>query len=229
MIRFFLFKIHGGLVQYRFDLGSGENIVRISQVTVSDGQWHNVKVSRSEKHSILVLDKKFTTEFDAAGASNVLNLHGAHFYLGTSPSIRSGYTGCIQTAELNGYRLPLNGPGVLLHNVRFECQLDSLVSVCRNSPCRNGGLCSAKASSYVCACPSRYSGRHCEVDTDPCRSTPCLNGGACENVYNDFICKCPLGFSGAKSFFSRKLIFNFLFDLFYRQNLSSSKRSRCLR
>lgn len=191
---------------------------------------------RSEKHASLTLDKKFTSKFDAVGASNVLNLHGAHLYLGAEiisdissvPTIRSGFTGCIQTAELNGYRLPLHGPGVLLHNVRFECQLDTLVGACRNSPCRNGGSCSIKGSSYVCGCPSRFSGRHCEIDTEPCKSKPCENDATCENLYNDFLCKCPQGIFGNHFFKLKSLNFD-AFVIFYRENVQRTNGRRRLR
>lgn len=32
---------------------------------------------------------------------------------------------------------------------------------------------------YECQCHERFTGVHCELDTDPCASQPCLYGGIC--------------------------------------------------
>ncbi|RWS13848.1 fat-like protein cadherin-related tumor suppressor-like protein [Dinothrombium tinctorium] len=46
----------------------------------------------------------------------------------------------------------------------------------------NDGTCVPLSNgSYECLCPSRYSGKHCEIDLNPCASNPCTNGATCIN------------------------------------------------
>ncbi|XP_022081481.1 fibropellin-1-like isoform X2 [Acanthaster planci] len=75
---------------------------------------------------------------------------------------------------------------------------------CSQDPCQNGGTCYTGLNSYVCVCPSRYSGSNCETfldDSDysitPCTSSTCSNGGICYTGPNgSFFCKCATGFRG---------------------------------
>lgn len=44
------------IVRFRFNLGSGEVDLRLSQVNVSDGQWHTVYIDRHGQWVTLKLD-----------------------------------------------------------------------------------------------------------------------------------------------------------------------------
>lgn len=39
--------------------------------------------------------------------------------------------------------------------------------LCSTAPCRNGGTCKEADGEYHCACPYRFTGRHCEIGTAP--------------------------------------------------------------
>ncbi len=45
-----------GKIRFRYNLGSGEEILSLTQITVSDGQWHVVYVERIGKMSVLKID-----------------------------------------------------------------------------------------------------------------------------------------------------------------------------
>lgn len=38
-----------------------------------------------------------------------------------------------------------------------------LVNACFNNPCLNGGTCTTSGNSYVCTCPTFYSGINCQI------------------------------------------------------------------
>ncbi|RCN24727.1 prepilin-type cleavage/methylation protein, partial [Ancylostoma caninum] len=69
---------------------------------------------------------------------------------------------------------------------------------CSEAPCTNGGTCHVIGRTYQCACPARYTGANCEIDSDPCGSRPCPLGIQCIPFYNEYLCKCPNGFTGKR-------------------------------
>ncbi|GFR27893.1 hypothetical protein TNCT_525171 [Trichonephila clavata] len=68
---------------------------------------------------------------------------------------------------------------------------------CSENPCLNGGECKMSDNSFLCKCPTPYSGIICEKEpVDPCSQNPCLNGGQCVVSGDSFLCKCPTPYSG---------------------------------
>uniref|UniRef100_A0A6P8IV93 Neurogenic locus notch homolog protein 1-like n=1 Tax=Actinia tenebrosa TaxID=6105 RepID=A0A6P8IV93_ACTTE len=66
---------------------------------------------------------------------------------------------------------------------------------CEEKPCRNGGSCSAVASSFKCVCALGYKGERCEVQSQ-CIPSPCKNFGKCTELVDDYECTCHVGFHG---------------------------------
>uniref|UniRef100_A0A1I7XJY0 Cadherin domain protein n=1 Tax=Heterorhabditis bacteriophora TaxID=37862 RepID=A0A1I7XJY0_HETBA len=87
--------------------------------------------------------------------------------------------------------------GLRLHNAVMGCRAMA-ATPCSEAPCQNGATCHVIGSTYRCSCPTRYTGAHCEVDSDPCGSRPCPLGIQCIPFYNDYLCKCPNGFTGKR-------------------------------
>ncbi len=63
-----------GMVQYRFDCGSGEGLVRVDSVKVNDGQWHHITIERRGNQAEIMIDGKANAESSAPGTNDVLNL-----------------------------------------------------------------------------------------------------------------------------------------------------------
>lgn len=71
-----------GMVQYRFDLGSGEGLIRVSTIFVSDGQWHEIRLERDGNSGKITVDGKHTAHGSAPGTNDVLNIQNDVIYLG---------------------------------------------------------------------------------------------------------------------------------------------------
>ncbi|KAJ8918141.1 hypothetical protein NQ315_011598 [Exocentrus adspersus] len=219
-----ILEIVNGGVQYRFELGSGEGIVRVSDMYVSDGSWHEIKLERDRNNAKIVIDGAYTAQGSAPGISDVLNLQSDEMYLGAEvhqhPSIlgfedvQRGFSGCMDDIRISRVSVPLHKSGensvVVLKrfaNVEFSCDTSTILvppGPCGSQPCMNGGTCRETKNGYECECHSRYKGTICELDTDPCASAPCLYGGKCTpTIAGDFVCECVLRLSGKRCEYGR--------------------------
>ncbi|XP_054721928.1 LOW QUALITY PROTEIN: fat-like cadherin-related tumor suppressor homolog [Uloborus diversus] len=215
-----ILEITNGYVQYRFDCGSGEGLVRMEQLQINDGLWHDVCVERRGNAAEVIVDKVHRISGNAPGVHDMLNLDGNDIYFGAEvrhhpavfgyEDIRMGFVGCMDDIRIDGVSLPLHVAGgnnvVTLRrfaNVQFQCAVLFDPGVCGSQPCANGGTCNATGNAYTCQCLARFLGSRCEVDTNPCASNPCLNGATCHNVNNSFRCDCPDGLSGKRCGYGR--------------------------
>ncbi|CAH0554100.1 unnamed protein product, partial [Brassicogethes aeneus] len=217
-------EIVNGGVQYRFELGSGEGIVRVSNLYVSDGSWHEIKLERDRNSAKITIDGVYTAQGSAPGVSDILNLQSDEMYLGAEvhqhPSIlgfedvQKGFSGCMDDIRISRVSVPLHKSGensvVVLKrfaNVEFSCDTSVILTPpgpCGSQPCLNGGTCKETKTGYECECHSRFSGSICELDSDPCASSPCLYGGKCSStVSGDFFCECVLHLSGKRCEYGR--------------------------
>lgn len=209
-----ILEIVNGGVQYKFDLGSGEGLVRASTIYVSDGQWHEVKLERFGNNARLEIDGgKHSSHGSAPGVNKILNLQSDDMYLGAEvrqlsaikgiEDVQRGFIGCMDDVRIAKSTLPLHMNGgnnaIVLKrfaNVEFSCDENTAlvaIGICGSQPCQNGGTCrEIDGSNVECDCHGRFSGIVCEFDTDPCASSPCLYGGKCEVVMDggDFYCNC---------------------------------------
>ena len=194
-------------MQYRFDLGSGEGIVRVSNVYVSNGKWHQVRLERNKNNVILIIDGNHIANGSSPGFAEILNIHKTYFYIGAeiqeNPSIlglntiNNGFIGCMDQIKLNGQFLPFhltdNTSEALLEyfsNIHFNCTMEqnrataNRLNPCYSQPCINGGVCRSIESSksdetFFCDCLLKFRGSQCQINSDPCSPSPCLYNGTC--------------------------------------------------
>ncbi|XP_065345647.1 fat-like cadherin-related tumor suppressor homolog isoform X4 [Cloeon dipterum] len=212
-----ILELVNGVVQFRFDLGSGEGLVRVSSIYISDSQWHEIHLVRDSNNARLTIDGKHVAHGSAPGINDVLNLQSDDLYFGAEvrqhPSIlgfedvQRGFSGCMDDIRIDGVTLPLHMSGASLvatlkrfTNVEFHCEQVLLpAGVCGSQPCQNGGTCKEVGNTYKCACHARFTGNSCEVDLDPCASNPCLHGGRCLTTErSEYFCECLPRLSGKR-------------------------------
>ena len=121
-IDYSVLEIIDGYVQYRWDCGSGEGIVRAANKKINDNKWHYINITRKGTIVILSLDDVEHTSA-APGDNDVLNVESDYMYLGAkvmhtlmNPSVEYGFVGCIDEVTFNGNKLPLS-----LNTLKFFC------------------------------------------------------------------------------------------------------------
>ena len=66
---------------------------------------------------------------------------------------------------------------------------------CASSPCQNGATCVDGVFSYICTCPSGWTGKNCDTDINECDLYVCQNNATCLNLDGTYNCTCKPGFS----------------------------------
>lgn len=213
-------EIVNGAVRYKFDLGSGEGVVVVSSVYISDGAWHSISLERTLNSAKVTVDNKHVSQGSAPGVNGILNIQSNDIFVGAEvrphPSIigyediQRGFIGCMANIKISEEPLPLyiSGGSTIaalkrFTNVEFKCDpANVLVSlgVCGTQPCLNSGICTDLGNDmFKCMCHAQFTGELCEIDLDPCSSAPCLFGGRCENHEpNNYTCICPMHLSGKR-------------------------------
>ena len=218
-----ILEIVDGHLQYRFNFGSGEGLVKLGKIVVSDGEWHEVKLERHGNSAEISVDSKHREHGVAPGHNDVLNLEQTDVFFGatvidgvavTEPMISRGFVGCMDDIQIDHVPLPLHIKGdsqvaklKRFTNISFKCEKTiTEPGACGTAPCQNGGICAELPTplGFACTCPSRFSGASCEYDLDPCASSPCLHGAKCVNLKNDFHCDCDTAVTSTASVLSGK-------------------------
>lgn len=200
----FLMGLLGASV--RVEIRSG-NSVETAAFTgtrgVSDGEWHRVNVSMSDRGRssspwVITVDgvADATSAPQQAGAIHFLKEDSAMV------AVAESFTGCLGTLRIGGVYLPYTkGPqapqGAQFHldgaaGVRLGC---SGAPVCVPDPCLNGGVCEDQFNRFRCICGLGWEGDQCETDLDDCASQPCVHG-SCRDFLAGYECRCHPGFAG---------------------------------
>ncbi len=75
-------QIEDGVIQYRFDCGSGEGLARVDKMPVNDGYWHSIRLERVSRQVRIIIDKVYVAEGTAPGTNDVMNLNSNDVYFG---------------------------------------------------------------------------------------------------------------------------------------------------
>ncbi|KAK3547531.1 hypothetical protein QTP86_021514, partial [Hemibagrus guttatus] len=187
----------GGHVEFRYELGTGQAILR-TQEQVSVGQWHHLTAERVNQDGLLKLDDGPEVRRSSPGKAQGLNVYTPMF-LGGVPTkdilpkpanVSMFFEGCIGEVSINGKKIDLSYTFTESRAIS-QC-VDA--SPCDRRPCQHGGTCMHTAEyEFQCLCRDGYDGERCEVVKDTCLdSSQCHNGGTCVNGH----CVCAAGYTG---------------------------------
>ncbi|XP_065574069.1 fat-like cadherin-related tumor suppressor homolog isoform X5 [Artemia franciscana] len=188
-----ILEMVNGQVQYRFDCGSGEGLVRVSGTYVNDGKWHEVRLQRHGNKAELFIDGRFSAHGSAPGVNDVLNMENTDVYFGAEvrqlPGLpgfddtRMGFIGCLDDIRVDRTLLPyhISGNYIVAASVPIGVPAPAIVATLRRF----------KNVEFIC--------RHSLIWPGLCGSQPRLNGGSCIEVSGvTYQCKCHERFFGAK-------------------------------
>ncbi|XP_068192818.1 cadherin EGF LAG seven-pass G-type receptor 3 [Antennarius striatus] len=172
--------------------------LRLDQVHVADGRWHDLQLelrdvrSGRETHYVATLRLDFGLYQGTVIVGN--EIHGLkvkHLHVGGvlgSGEVQNGIRGCIQGVRL-GVRPdapPLPRPSKSV-KVEIGCNVGN---PCVSSPCPAHSRCSDQWERHACVCEPGYYGRGC---TDACHLNPCENEAQCHrkpSSSHGYICDC---------------------------------------
>ncbi|KAM9855191.1 cadherin EGF LAG seven-pass G-type receptor 3 [Aulostomus maculatus] len=194
-----LFQVINGQLVFSVTRGSTRPVrLRLDQVQVADGQWHDLQLELRDVRSGRETRYVATLRLDFGlyqGTVIVGNeIHGLkvkHLHVGGvlgSGEVQNGIRGCIQGVRL-GVRPdapPLPRPSRAV-KVETGC---SVGNPCVSSPCPAHSRCSDQWERHTCICEPGYYGKGC---TDACHLNPCENEAQCHrkpSSSHGYICDC---------------------------------------
>nr|XP_046911229.1 neural-cadherin-like isoform X3 [Dermatophagoides farinae] len=215
---YWILEIKDKKLRFRFNLNNlEERELWLPFVSVSDGQWHTVKVQRYGSTASIVLDggggrrSNEITEYE--GLHQLLlvdkqNVMAGGFAQIVGPSqyiVDFDYVeGCMADIRLDGRQLPMengseNAFVVEARNIITGCPSNN---PCEGIHCNHPFECIDLWNLHECRCPLGFratgDGKNC-TDLNECYPiNPCLNGGTCMNLPDGrgFHCTCLPHFSG---------------------------------
>ncbi|XP_072305440.1 cadherin EGF LAG seven-pass G-type receptor 3 isoform X2 [Eucyclogobius newberryi] len=194
-----LFQVVNGQLVFSVTHGSARPVrLRLDQVSVSDGKWHDLQLelrdvrSGRENRYVATLRLDFGLYQGTVIVGN--DIHGLkvkHLHVGGvlgSGEVTHGIKGCIQGVRL-GVRPdppPLPKPS---RSVKVE-QGCTVGNPCVSSPCPSHSRCSDQWEKFTCDCDPGYYGKGC---TDACHLNPCENEAKCHRKptsSHGYTCDC---------------------------------------
>ncbi|CAJ1055482.1 cadherin EGF LAG seven-pass G-type receptor 3 [Xyrichtys novacula] len=194
-----LFQVINGQLVFTVARGSTRPVrLRLDQVQVSDGRWHDLQLELRDVRSGRETRYVATLRLDFGlyqGTVIVGNeIHGLkvkHLHVGGvlgSGEVQNGIRGCIQGVRL-GVRPdapPLPRPSRAV-KVETGCNVGN---PCVSSSCPSHSRCSDQWERHTCVCDPGYYGKGC---TDACHLNPCENEAQCHrkpSSSHGYICDC---------------------------------------
>ncbi|XP_041802709.1 cadherin EGF LAG seven-pass G-type receptor 3 [Chelmon rostratus] len=194
-----LFQVINGQLVFSVTRSSTRLVrLRLDQVQVADGRWHDLQLELRDVRSGRETRYVATLRLDFGlyqGTVIVGNeIHGLkvkHLHVGGvlgSGEVQNGIRGCIQGVRL-GVRPdapPLPRPSKAV-KVETGCNVGN---PCVSSPCPAHSRCSDQWERHTCICEPGYYGRGC---TDACHLNPCENEAQCHrkpSSSHGYICDC---------------------------------------
>ncbi|XP_067381943.1 cadherin EGF LAG seven-pass G-type receptor 3 isoform X2 [Channa argus] len=194
-----LFQVISGQLVFSVTRGSTRLVrLRLDQVHVADGQWHDLQLElrdvRSGRETRYVATLRLDFGLHQGTVIVGSEIHGLkvkHLHVGGvlgSGEVQNGIRGCIQGVRL-GVRPdapPIPHPSRAV-KVETGCNVGN---PCVSSPCPAHSRCSDQWERHTCVCEPGYYGKGC---TDACHLNPCENEAQCHrkpSSSHGYICDC---------------------------------------
>ncbi|CAL1534448.1 unnamed protein product [Lymnaea stagnalis] len=122
---YFALGFVSGMLQLRYNLGSGEALLIYNDTRLFDGEWHRIRIQRDKQDAYMEIDRKEVVEGSSAGEYVSLNTDKT-VYLGGLPAVSektggrftSGFAGCVSGMRLaTEYDVKLIGQAHMGRNV----------------------------------------------------------------------------------------------------------------
>ncbi|XP_064476883.1 pikachurin-like [Ornithodoros turicata] len=180
---YFAVLLDKGFVEFRFDCGMGQGILRSDQPAVLNS-WNTLTVYRDRWDAWMQLNSGHQVQGRSKGLFSRITFR-LNVYLGGSPNAslvsgrigaQEGFQGCVRYLEINGkrydFRPESQGDAVDGADIE-ECGGD----VCSRMQCQNGGQCvTTSPDRGVCLCALGFAGPTCETRVDIV--VPSFNGSS---------------------------------------------------
>ncbi|XP_039482382.1 pikachurin [Drosophila santomea] len=150
---FIALYLNDGFVEFAFDLGSGPALVR-SEHSLSLGQWHTIKISRTARLAVLKVDKHQEVLTISSNGFWHLSLDQNLFVGGVNHvdrlpldlKYKPFFVGCIQRIDINGHSLGIVAEALGGSNI------GNCPHACVARPCGPLAECVPQMESYECRC-----------------------------------------------------------------------------
>lgn len=130
-------------------------------------EWHEIKISRTSRLAVMLVDNQPYIEVLAPGAFTQLSLP-QNLYLGGMPNfdsispqikVQSSFVGCIQKVVING------NPLSILAEALGGVNVDNCPHPCIARPCGEDGLCIPNMDYFSCQCKPGFRDQLCSKPT----------------------------------------------------------------
>uniref|UniRef100_A0A672P6X0 Cadherin EGF LAG seven-pass G-type receptor 3 n=1 Tax=Sinocyclocheilus grahami TaxID=75366 RepID=A0A672P6X0_SINGR len=194
-----IFQVVSGQLVFSVARGSTRPVrLRLDQVQVCDGRWHDLQLelrdvrSGRETRYIATVRLDFGLYQGTVIVGNEINgVKVKHLHVGGvlgSGEVQNGIRGCIQGVRL-GVRpdspaLPRPSRTI---KVETGCNVGNL---CNSSPCPAHSQCTDEWDRHTCVCEPGFYGKSC---MDACQLNPCENQAKCHrkpSYSHGYICDC---------------------------------------
>ncbi|SPP73943.1 blast:Pikachurin [Drosophila guanche] len=150
---FIALYLNDGFVEFAFDLGSGPAVVR-SEYSISMGQWHTIKISRTARLAVLKIDQHQEVMTISSNGFWHLSLEQNLFVGGVNHvdrlpldlKYKPFFVGCIQRIDINGHSLGIVSEALGGSNI------GNCPHACVARPCGPLAECVPQMESYECRC-----------------------------------------------------------------------------
>lgn len=166
---FIAIVLNQGFVEFRFDCGMGEGIIR-SDMPIILNAWNTLNIYRDGRNAWMQLNQGQQIFGHSKGLFSRITFR-LETFLGGSPNISQivqrvhtnrGFHGCVRTLQINERNYDFSRDTIDGIDID-QCTSDA----CYHTTCLNGGHCALSDDNQkICICPLGFTGEYCEMQTE---------------------------------------------------------------